>query len=76
MNKPYIAIIGTYDEYTTEQVVLKETMVQAKNELEAHKIAFYKCNIRENHIVLKILDYNNKRVLFDHFKGFMTKEME
>ena len=69
--KPYIAIIGIYDENTTEQIVLKETMVQARDEKEAHKFAFLKCNLKENQTVLKVLEYNTKKVLFDHLKGFI-----
>lgn len=72
MNKPYIAIIGIYNENTTEQITLKETLVQAKDEKEAHKVAFYKCNVRENQTVLKVLEYNTRKVLFDHLKGFMA----
>jgi|APCry1669189534_1035231.scaffolds.fasta_scaffold73324_2 hypothetical protein len=70
MNKLYIAIIGIYDENTTEQIVLKETGVNAKDEYEAHKLAFLKCNLKENQIVLNILESTGRKVKFDFKKGF------
>jgi hypothetical protein len=71
MKKTYIVIIGLYDENTTEQIALKEIGVQAKDALEAHKIAFLKCNLTTKETVLKVLD-SNKVVCFDHLKGFTS----
>jgi len=70
MSKQYVAVIGLYDENTTEQVVLKETSVNGKDVYEAHKTALFKCNLAENQMVLRVLDYNTKAVLFDFLKGF------
>jgi|APCry1669189440_1035222.scaffolds.fasta_scaffold01369_7 hypothetical protein len=70
MNKLYIAIIGIYDENTTEQIVLKETGVNAINVYEAHKQAFWKCNVKENQTVLRILEADTRKLQFDFQKGF------
>jgi len=70
MNKSYIVVIGVYDPYTTEQIVLKETKVDARDQYAAHKISLFKCNTLNHQTVLRVLDYNTKRVLFDHLKGF------
>jgi hypothetical protein len=39
MSNPFIAVIGIYDEFTTEQITIKETRVDAKDVYEAHKLA-------------------------------------
>lgn len=72
MNQSYIAIIGVYDENTTEIVVHKETGVTAKDVYEAHKLALFKCNLKEKQDVLRIADANTKRILFDFQKGFLS----
>ena len=72
MNKLYIAVIGVYDEFTTEQIALKETGVQAKDQYEAHKLAlFNKCNSAENQIVLRIMDASTNTLKYDFQKGFL-----
>lgn len=70
MSIPFIAVIGIYDENTTEQVTVKELRVDAKDIYEAHKLALYKCDFKENHTVLKLFEYNTRKILFDHLKGF------
>lgn len=72
MSIPFIAVIGIYDENTTEQVTVKELRVDAKDIYEAHKLALYKCDFKENHIVLKLFEYNTRKILFDHLKGFTS----
>jgi hypothetical protein len=66
----FIAIIGLYDENTTEQIALKEISIQARDEYEAHKKAIFKCNERENQLVLKVLEANGRKLKFDFQKGF------
>jgi hypothetical protein len=66
----FIAIIGLYDENTTEQIALKEIGIQAKDEYEAHKKAIYKCDLRDHQIVLKIFEANGRQLKFDFQKGF------
>jgi len=72
MSNPFIAVIGIYDEFTTEQITIKETRVDAKDVYEAHKLALFKCNIKENQTVLKLFEYDTRKVLFDHLKGFTS----
>lgn len=72
MSIPFIAVIGIYDENTTEQVTVKELRVDAKDIYEAHKLALYKCDFKENHTVLKLFEYNTRKILFDHLKGFTS----
>jgi hypothetical protein len=66
----FIAIIGLYDENTTEQIALKEIGIQARDKYEAHKKAIYKCDLRDNQIVLKIFEANGRKLKFDFQKGF------
>lgn len=70
MSKPFIAVIGIYDENTTEQVTIRETRIEAKDVYEAHKLALFKCDFKDNHTVLKLFEYDTRKVLFDHLKGF------
>lgn len=70
MNKLYIAVIGIYNEITTEQIALKETGVQAKNQYEAHKIALHKCSVADRQTVLRIFEASTKILKYDHLKGF------
>jgi hypothetical protein len=70
MNSPFIALLGSYDEITTERIVLKEIKVEARDRYEAHKLALFKCNLKEGQIVLQIHDYTSRRVLFDFVNGF------
>lgn len=72
MSKPFIAAIGTYDENTTEQITMKELRVEATNVYEAHKTALFKCDARENQIVLRLIEYGTQRILFDHLAGFIA----
>ena len=66
----FIAVIGLYDENTTEQIALKEIGIQARDEYEAHKKAIFRCNLRENQIVLKLFEANGRKLKFDFQKGF------
>ena len=66
----FIAIIGLYDENTTEQIALKEISIQARDEYEAHKKAFYKCDLRGNQIVLRLFEAKDRKLKFDFQKGF------
>lgn len=71
MNK-YIAVLGMINEVTTEEVVIKEIAVTAKNFYEAHKIALFKCNLANNETVFKIKDVTDNSIKFDHKKGFVN----
>lgn len=66
----FIAVIGLYDENTTEQIALKEIGIQARDEYEAHKKAIFKCNLQENQIVLKLFEADGRKLKFDFQKGF------
>ena len=66
----FIAVIGLYDENTTEQIALKEIGIQARDEYEAHKKAIFRCNLRENQIVLKLFEADGRKLKFDFQKGF------
>ena len=72
--KQYIVVIGTYDENTTEQIVLKEINVVADNMYQAHKDALYKCNWQEKQKVLRIFNAKNRALVFDFQKGFLKDE--
>jgi hypothetical protein len=69
--KQYIAVIGIYNEITTEQISLKEISVQAANMYDAHKQALFKCNSSEEQTVLRLLEATTKCVKFDLLKGFV-----
>jgi len=69
--KQYTVVIGIYDENTTEQIVLKEIGIQAKDAYEAHKLGFLKCVLTENQTVLKVIDPANRSIKFELLKGFM-----
>lgn len=71
MLNSYIAILGKVDENTTEEIVLKEIAVTAKNYLEAHKLALFKCNLREGETVFIIKEADSKAIKFNHKKGFL-----
>ena len=71
MNKSFIAVIGIVNEITTEEIALKEIAMSAKDRYEAHKLAFYKCNLKENETVFKITEATTRVVQFDHKKGFI-----
>ena len=71
MNKLYIAVIGMYNEFTTEQIALKETGIQAKDQYEAHKIAFFKCSHIDDQIVLRIFKADTRELKYDFQKGFL-----
>jgi hypothetical protein len=68
--KQYTAVIGIYNENTTEKIVLKEISVQAKDAYEAHKLALFKCVVAEEQTVLRIIDPTSKEIKFDLLKGF------
>ena len=70
MGKSYIAVLGRVDENTTEEVVIKEIAVIAKDHLEAHKLALFKCNFAEGETVFVIKEASTRLVKFDHKKGF------
>ena len=72
MSKTYIAIIGTVDEITTEEIPIKEIAITAKDVYEAHKLALFKCNLSSNETVFKIRDSKTKAVLFEHKTGFVN----
>ena len=67
----FIAVIGIVNEITTEEIALKEIAIFAKDRYEAHKLAFYKCNLTENETVFKITEATTRLVRFDHKKGFI-----
>lgn len=69
--KSYIAVLGKVDENTTEEIVLKEIAVTAQDHLQAHKLALYKCNIRENEMVFSIREAGSRVIKFDFKKGFI-----
>jgi hypothetical protein len=71
MNK-YIAVLGMVDETTTEEITLKEISVTAKDQYEAHKAAFWKCNLANNETVFKIKEASTNLVKFDHKTGFIS----
>lgn len=70
MLKSYIVVLGIYDENTTEQTILTEIEIKAPSVYEAHKNALLKCNLRENHTVLRITQSRN--LIFDFQKGFIV----
>jgi len=70
MNRSFIAVIGTIDEDTTEEIALREIAVSAKDKYEAHKVALYKCNLSENESVFKLTEATTRIIVFDHKKGF------
>ncbi len=70
MNKSYIAVLGMINEVTTEKIVLKEIAVTAKDQYEAHKLAFFKCNLSNNETVFVIREADTRLVKFDHVSGF------
>ena len=72
MTKSFIAVLGKVDENTTEEITLKEIAVNAKDYLEAHKLAFYKCNIAEGEIVFQIREADTRIVKFDFKRGFIS----
>ena len=71
MIKQFIAVLGKIDENTTEEIILKEIGISAKDYLEAHKLALFKCNLSENETVFQIKESNTRIVRFDHKKGFI-----
>lgn len=70
MGKTYIAVLGRVDENTTEEVVIKEIAVNAKDCFEAHKVALYKCDLVAGETVFTIKEAASKIIKFDHKKGF------
>jgi hypothetical protein len=70
MNRSFIAVIGTIDEDTTEEIALREIAVSAKDKYEAHKVALYKCNLSENESVFKLTEATTRIIVFEHKKGF------
>jgi hypothetical protein len=60
------------DENTTEEVVLKEIGVTAKDCYEAHKLALFKCNLANNETVFKITEAATRVVKFNHKSGFIN----
>jgi hypothetical protein len=70
MNRSFIAVIGTIDRDTTEEIALKEIAISAKDKYEAHKVALYKCNFSENESVFKLTEATTRIVVFDHKIGF------
>lgn len=71
MMKSYIAVLGKIDENTTEEITLKEIAVTAKNHLEAHKVALFKCNFSEGETVFTIKEATSKQVKFNYKTGFV-----
>lgn len=71
MSKTYIATIGTIDEITTEEIPLREIAVNAKDVYEAHKVALFKCNLKEKETVFNIKESTVKTVVFNHKTGFV-----
>ena len=69
MNK-YIAALGIVDDLLGEEIPLKEISVTAKDQYEAHKVAFYKCNLGNKETVFKIKEASTNIVKFDHKSGF------
>lgn len=72
MIKQFIAVLGKIDENTTEEIILKEIGVNAKDYLEAHKLALFKCNLSENETVFQIKEPGTRLIKFDHKKGFIN----
>ena len=72
MSKPFIAVLGKVDENTTEEIVIKEIAVTAKDHLEAHKVALFKCNLSEGETVFQIKEAATRIIKFDHKKGFYS----
>jgi len=70
--KQYIAVIGIYNENTTEQITLKEINVTANDVYQAHKDTLYKCNWQENQIVLRLFSAADRTLMFDFQKGFIV----
>ena len=70
MNRSYIAVIGTINDITTEEYTVKEINVLASSHYEAHKIAFFKCNLENNESVFFIKESKTGIVKYDHKKGF------
>ena len=70
MSKSFIAVLGKVDENTNEEIVIKEIAVTAKDHLEAHKVALFKCNLAEGETVFTIKDPSTRLVEFDHKSGF------
>ena len=71
--KQYIAVIGLYNETTTEQISLKEIVVNATDVYQAHKEALLKCNVQEEHQVLRLFNANNRNLVFDFKTGFIAR---
>jgi hypothetical protein len=74
MSKSYIAVLGYVDENTTEEVTTKEFALPAKDHLEAHKAALFKCNLSQGETVFFIKEASTRLVKFDYKKGFITAE--
>ena len=72
MTKQFIAVLGKVDENTTEEITLKEIAVNARDHLEAHKVALFKCNLAEGETVFQIKEAGTRIVRFDHKKGFIA----
>ena len=72
MIKQFIAVLGKIDENTTEEIIIKEIGVNAKDYLEAHKTALFKCNLADNETVFQIRESSTRIVRFDHKKGFIN----
>jgi len=72
MTKQFIAVLGKIDENTTEEITVKEIAVNAKDYLEAHKLALFKCNLAEGEIVFQLREAVSRIVRFDHKKGFIS----
>ena len=70
MTKQFIAVLGKVDENTTEEIVIKEIAVSARDHLEAHKLALFKCNLAEGETVFQIREASSRVIRFDHKKGF------
>lgn len=71
MTKTYIAVIGTIDKITTEEVPLREIAIIAKDVYEAHKSALFKCDHQNEETVFKIKESTTNLVLFEHKTGFI-----
>jgi predicted nucleic-acid-binding protein len=69
--KSYIAVIGTVDENTTEEVVLKEIAIAATDHFQAHKAAFYKCIVGNKETVFFVREADTRKVKYDYKKGFL-----
>jgi hypothetical protein len=70
MTKQFIAVLGKIDENTTEKIPVKEIAVSARDHLEAHKLALFKCNLAEGETVFQIREASTRIIRFDHKKGF------